>query len=235
MWSNVARHSDPWSEGAIDVASVGDSQSDNNEFRIPDRVDDAIITDSDPPQICEPHKEPSAARSRVRTEGVDRCDDSPCNWLVELGQLLDRSGIVFNSERPDRAHSLSIRPTSSADTVATRPASRSARRSRAIRPSSLSIKASYRATSSAGTMAAARFWPRPRVTKVISPPKAARFTASEKWSRAWLTESSTSVLMCQLCAKCAKCAKQDIMNTRRRVSVTKFCTNGTLSVQFVHV
>ena len=75
----------PLSEIAINRAAMGDPQCENHEFRVSDCVDNAVVTDPDPPEIWISDEGSCPARSRVAAQGVDGLDDTAGCWLVDLG------------------------------------------------------------------------------------------------------------------------------------------------------
>src|SRR5674476_1473129 len=79
---------------AIYRAAMGDSQCENHEFRVFDRVDNPVVTDPDPPEIWISDERSCAARSRADAQGVDGLDDAARCWLVELGQLFESLGVI---------------------------------------------------------------------------------------------------------------------------------------------
>ena len=130
------------SSASIHGAARGDPKHKDNECSVLDCVDDAVVADADPPEIWIPDKNSIPARAWVEAQRIDGLEDAAGDRLVEPGQLLESLRVIFDSERRGTAHSPSARATSSAGTVFVRPASRSASRSIATRPSSLSIIAS---------------------------------------------------------------------------------------------
>lgn len=130
------------SEVAVDGAPVRDSKRQHQELGVPDRVDHAVVTNSETPQIWIPDQRSSAGRPRIEAKGCDRSNYAPRDWFVELAQLFESSGVVLDGVRPRRGQSPRVWLTSSAVIAVLRPESRSASRSWAIRPSSWSIIAS---------------------------------------------------------------------------------------------
>ena len=66
----------PQSEVATDAAYVVYLQSDNQEFGVFDRVDDAVLAGPDSPQVWIADQRPSTARSWVGAQRVDGLDDT---------------------------------------------------------------------------------------------------------------------------------------------------------------
>jgi hypothetical protein len=75
----------PLLEIAINRAAMGDPQCENHEFRVLDRVDNAVVTDPDPPEVWISDEGSCPARSRVAAQGVDGLDYTARCWLVDLG------------------------------------------------------------------------------------------------------------------------------------------------------
>src|SRR5450759_2132850 len=200
---------DTWSpsDSSVSLAAMGDPQREHDQLGVLDRVDDSVVADADPPQLVVAEQASAPRWPRIGAKGGD-CPCDPSGHLsVELAEFLPCRGLVADAVLNAVTHRPRSCATSSAGMTCPRPASMSASRREAIAPSSWSISDSYASTKSAGTIAAAREWPRPRVTSVISPPNAARFTASENRSRAWLTDSSVcSTVMEPVCAKYANIA-----------------------------
>lgn len=123
---------------SIDGAAMGDTERQNQELGVLDRVDHSAVADSMRPQAWVSNQRSRAWRPGLRSQAVDGPGDPPGNLLVKLGQLLQRPRVVLDRVRPGIAHRSSARPTSSAGTGVARPASRSVSRSVAMRPSSRS-------------------------------------------------------------------------------------------------
>jgi hypothetical protein len=80
--------------------AMGDPQCENHEFGVFDRVDDAVVTDPDPPEVWISYERPCAARSRADAQGVDGLDDAAGCRLVELGQLFESLGVILDDVGP---------------------------------------------------------------------------------------------------------------------------------------
>ena len=107
------------------------------EFCVPDRVDHAIVANAETPEVGISDEQPSAAGAGIVPQRVNCPDDLASHRLVQLGQFLQCSGVVLDADCPRSSrHTPRTRATSSAGTATARPASRSAKRFRAIRPSS---------------------------------------------------------------------------------------------------
>ncbi|MEA2189803.1 MAG: hypothetical protein QOK16_4814, partial [Solirubrobacteraceae bacterium] len=83
---------------------MGDSQREDHEVGVLDRVDDTVVTDPDAPQAWLADERSSAARSRFHAEAIDALGNSTGNRLIELHELLHRSRVVLDDVRPGVAH-----------------------------------------------------------------------------------------------------------------------------------
>jgi len=117
--------------------AVSYPQRQHKEFCVPDRVDHAIVANAETPEVGISDEQPSAAGAGIVPQRVNCPDDLASHRLVQLGQFLQCSGVVLDADCPRSSrHTPRTRATSSAGTATARPASRSAKRFRAIRPSS---------------------------------------------------------------------------------------------------
>jgi len=142
---------------------VRHAQCQHHKLTIPNRVGDPEISYTDLSQVgCRVSARLPIGRGfwSRRPRPAQRSEPP----AYQFRELLECFGIVLNGALARVDHSLKACVTLSLEAAFVRPASRSASRSEATRPSSRSINSSYRATKSAGTIAAAQCGARPRVT-----------------------------------------------------------------------